>query len=84
MIAKGLVGTPRFLNEFDYYSDVSEAETDPIVRDVFRPLGLGWAAGYLVKLPHDDMLVVNVEQRYELGPIQGEALARLNDQTVPA
>jgi DNA-binding CsgD family transcriptional regulator len=83
VIAKGLVGVPRFLNEFDFYSDLSEAETDPIVQEIFRPIGMGWAAGFLVKLPHDDLLVVNVEQRFELGPIQGDALARLDSLYSP-
>jgi DNA-binding CsgD family transcriptional regulator len=82
-IAKGLVGLPRFLNEYDFYSDLSDADSDPIVQDVFRPIGLGWAAGFVNKLPHDDLLVVNVEQRFELGPIQGDDLARLDSLYSP-
>jgi DNA-binding CsgD family transcriptional regulator len=77
VVAKGLVGVPRFVNEDDYF-DPGGAEADPMVRDLFRAEGLGWAAGFLVQLPHGDMIVMNVEQFYERGPIRGDDLARLD------
>jgi DNA-binding CsgD family transcriptional regulator len=78
VISKGLVGVPRFLNEDDYYGSLEDAESDPIVTEVFRPEGMGWAAGWLLQLPHGDLLVMNVEQYFERGPIRGDALARLD------
>jgi DNA-binding CsgD family transcriptional regulator len=78
VIAKGLVGVPRFLNEYDYYDGPEDAEKDPIVTEVFRQSGLGWAAGWLIQLPHGDTLVMNVEQYYERGPIVGDTLAQLD------
>jgi DNA-binding CsgD family transcriptional regulator len=78
VIKKGLVGVPRFLNEFDYYDTLEDAERDAIVTEVFRQDGMGWAAGWLLTVPHGDTLIMNVEQWYEKGPIAGEALERLD------
>lgn len=78
VISRGLVGVPRFLNEYDFYTDPADADNDPIVTEVFRKEGLGWAAGWILQLPHGDTIIMNVEQRFERGPIVGEALARLN------
>lgn len=78
VMAKGMVGLPRFLNEDDYFANLDEAEQDPMVRDLFRAEGFGWAAGFLVQLPHGDLVVMNVEQYYERGPIRGDDLARLD------
>lgn len=82
VVAKGLVGVPRFLNEFDYYEPGQE-NIDPIVTEVFRPAGFGWAAGWLQQLPHGDLAVFNVEQYADRGPIQGEDLARLDSLYSP-
>lgn len=78
VIAKGLLGVPRFLNEYDYYSSPEDAANDPIVTEVFRKEGFGWAAGWIQQLPHGDLLVMNVEQYYERGPIGRDALDRLD------
>ncbi len=77
VISRGLVGVPRFLNEDDYFAP-GEAETDPLVNEVFRPVGYGWAAGWLLQLPHGDIALMNIEQYYERGPIRGDDLARLD------
>lgn len=74
---KGLVGLPRFINEDDYF-DEGDLEKDPIVTDLFRPAGFGWAAGFLLQLPHQDTILFNVEQYQERGPIRGEPLRRLD------
>jgi DNA-binding CsgD family transcriptional regulator len=78
VIERGLVGAPRFLNEYDFYGGLDGAEQDPIVVEVFRKQGMGWAAGWVNQTPHGDMIVMNVEQYYERGPIVGDALARLD------
>ncbi|KQX40163.1 hypothetical protein ASD04_05870 [Devosia sp. Root436] len=78
VMAKGLVGLPRFVNEDDYFDSPADADADPMVRDLFREEGFGWAAGFMVQLPHGDMIVMNIEQYYERGPIRGDDLARLD------
>jgi DNA-binding CsgD family transcriptional regulator len=77
VMAKGLVGVPRFVNEDDYLAP-GEAETDPMINELFRSEGFGWAAGFIQDLPHGDLVVLNLEQYYERGPIRGDALERLN------
>jgi DNA-binding NarL/FixJ family response regulator len=77
VVRRGLVGAPRFLTEVDYF-DAGQVETDPIVNEVFKPAGFGWAAGFLNMLPHDDLVLVNVEQYWNRGPIEGDTLDRLN------
>lgn len=78
VMEKGLVGVPRFLNEYDYYSSLEDADRDPIVTEVFRDEGFGWAAGFLLQTPHSDLVIMNVEQYFERGPIVGDDLARLD------
>jgi DNA-binding CsgD family transcriptional regulator len=78
VISKGLVGAPRFLNEYDYYSSPEDAHSDPIVTEIFQKEGMGWAAGWLLQVPHGDTIIMNVEQYYDRGPIVGDALARLD------
>jgi DNA-binding CsgD family transcriptional regulator len=77
VMAKGLVGVPRFVNEDDYLSP-GEAETDPMINELFRAEGFGWASGFVQDLPHGDLVILNLEQFYERGPIRGVALDRLN------
>ena len=77
VVAKGLVGLPRFLTEVDYF-DPGQAETDPMVNELFRTEGFGWAAIFMLQLPQGDMVIMNVEQYHERGPVQGDALERLN------
>src|SRR5438477_638280 len=50
VVAKGLVGLPRFVNEDDYLAP-GEAERDPMINELFRPEGFGWAAGFVQALP---------------------------------
>lgn len=78
VVAKGLVGLPRFVNEDDYFDGPESADNDVMVRELFRAEGFGWAAGFLAQLPHGDMIVLNMEQYYERGPIRGDDLARLD------
>ena len=70
VMAKGLVGAPRFVNEDDYLAP-GEAETDPMINELFRAEGFGWASGFIQDLPHGDLVILNLEQFYERGPIRG-------------
>jgi DNA-binding CsgD family transcriptional regulator len=77
VIAKGLMGMPRFVNEYDYLAP-GEDLTDPMINELFRPAGLGRAAGFVNQLPHGDIVILNMEQYWERGPIRGDDLARLD------
>lgn len=78
VISRGLVGAPRFLNEYDFYGGPEGADCDPIVTEVFRREGMGWAAGWITQMPHGDTVIMNVEQYFDRGPIVGESLSRLD------
>jgi DNA-binding CsgD family transcriptional regulator len=75
--ARGLVGYPAFLTEKDIYPPGEELN-DPMINELFRPEGLGRGAGFMMQLPHGDVVIATVEQYWERGPIAGESLDRLN------
>jgi len=77
VIARGLVGLPRFINEDDYFEPGQE-HADPLIQELLRPAGFGYAAGFLLQLPHGDLVTLNMEQYWERGPIRGDDLARLD------
>lgn len=55
-----------------------EIETSPIYRDFFRPRGLGWSIGTSIVPMTGDVLVVSLERRHDLGPVENEVKARLD------
>ena len=69
---------PAFLVEHDFWTEAQLAET-PIYRDFFRPRGLGWSAGTGLPMATGDNIVFSVERRFDAGPLEKDAVARLND-----
>jgi len=67
-----------FLREYDCYTD-DELAADPVYRDLLWPAGLGWAAATVITAPTGDLLVISVERDRANGPIENEAVDRLND-----
>jgi DNA-binding CsgD family transcriptional regulator len=55
-----------------------EIETAPIYRDFFRPRGFGWSIGTSIVPLTGDVLVVSLERRYELGPVDDACKAILD------
>lgn len=66
-----------FVNEFDIYSR-EELEREPIYTEFLRPHGLGWAAATAVPVPSGDNLIIDVECRFERGPVGRPLLRRLD------
>ena len=77
LIAQGLVGAPHFVTEEDIFDDEREL-TDPMINELFRPYGFGRGAGFIVELPHGDMVIISVEQYWDRGHIRGRNLDTLN------
>lgn len=77
VIDRGFVGLPRFVTQEELLTP-EQIATDPMINDLFRAEGLGYAAGFIVQLPHGDIVIVNAEQYTERGPMVGESLARLD------
>jgi DNA-binding CsgD family transcriptional regulator len=66
-----------FLRDDDLYAP-AERESDPFYRDLLYPRGLGWGAGVAFPLPTGDRLSINVEREYARGPVEREAIERLD------
>ena len=67
-----------FVVEDDIFSRPALA-ADPTYRDFLRPRGLGWAAGTALSLPTHDILVLSMEREYARGPVEPEAVGRLDE-----
>ena len=68
---------PGFLREVDMYT-LEEHEADSFYRKYIFPIGLGHAAGTVIATPTNDRLVVVLERERVRGPVEPEAIARLN------
>lgn len=62
---KGLVG---FSTDHDTLPE-EEIENDPLYRDFFRPRGFGWSIGTSIVPLTGDVLVISLERRFDLGPV---------------
>ncbi len=65
-----------FLRDLDVYS------IEDLERDAFwefcRPRGFGWGAATIIPVPTGDVLVFDIERRYETGPVEVELIQRLD------
>lgn len=77
VFARNLVGIPRFAQAEELMSE-AEHLTDPMVNELFRPYGFGRAAGFITQLPHGDMIIMNVEQFWERGPVARKSMQVLD------
>jgi DNA-binding CsgD family transcriptional regulator len=66
-----------FMREVDMFT-AEEMDQEPTFRDLLRPRGYGWAAGALVQVPSDDMLLFSIERRFADGPVDRSAIVELN------
>ena len=68
---------PGFVTDHDTLP-AAEIENSPLYRDFFRPRGLGWSIGTSIVPLTGDVLVVSLERRYELGPVEDSVKAILD------
>jgi DNA-binding CsgD family transcriptional regulator len=66
-----------FVTDYDAFTP-EELEREPVYVEVYRKIGLGWAAGTMFPMPSGDLLVFSFERRYERGPIEREAVSVLD------
>jgi hypothetical protein len=52
---------------------------DPIYRDLLWPVGLGWCAATVIRLPTGDELFVSVERERSRGPVEAKAVEQLDE-----
>lgn len=68
---------PGFVTDLDVFTR-EEWEADPIRREYFVPRGFGWGVATGIKVPTGDLLIFHGERRLEDGPVEREAVARLD------
>ena len=66
-----------FATDLDTYT-MEELEREPVYVEVFRKIGLGWAAGTMFPMPSGDFIVFSFERAYERGPVEREAIEALD------
>lgn len=66
-----------FVTDLDVFTD-AEWEADPIRREYFVPRGFGWGVATGIRVPTGDLLIFHGERRLEEGPVEREAVARLD------
>jgi hypothetical protein len=66
-----------FLRERDIYSE-EELAADPLYRDLLWPVGLGHCAATVIPAPTGDVLVISVERRRSLGPVEDAVVRQLD------
>ncbi|MDB5541313.1 MAG: hypothetical protein JWQ89_3040 [Devosia sp.] len=68
---------PGFVTDLDVFTR-EEWEADPIRREYFVPRGFGWGVATGIKVPTGDLLIFHGERRLEDGPVERDAVARLD------
>lgn len=68
---------PRFLTDLDAFTR-EELEADPYQREYLRPQGFGWCVGTTIRSPAGDLLVFSAERKLDKGPVEREAIDRLD------
>jgi DNA-binding CsgD family transcriptional regulator len=66
-----------FLGDLDVYTR-EEMDREPVFTEFHRPRGLGWGAACAIRVPTGDMLIFDVERRFEAGPVEPETVQRLD------
>jgi DNA-binding CsgD family transcriptional regulator len=66
-----------FMSDTDVMT-LEEMAIDPVFQDILRPAGLGWTAGSVIPAPSGDLIVFDIDRRYERGPYDRAALTLLD------
>jgi DNA-binding CsgD family transcriptional regulator len=67
-----------FLTDLDVLT-LEELDQEPIYRDLWRPWGIGWAAGTAIPIPTGEKLTFVVTRLTERGPVEREVVQRLDE-----
>jgi hypothetical protein len=67
-----------FLTELDVFTP-DELDQEPIYRDFWRPLGIGWAVGTAVPIPTGETVLLFMTRRTERGPFERAIVQKLDE-----
>lgn len=67
-----------FLTDLDIFTR-EELDREPVYTEFLRPRGFGWAAATGIEAPSGDALLVDIERRLDLGPVDRATLSRLDE-----
>jgi DNA-binding CsgD family transcriptional regulator len=67
-----------FLTELDVLTP-NELDQEPMIRDYFRPQGIGWLVGTVLPIPTGENLIFVLTRRTERGPVEREFVQKLDE-----
>jgi DNA-binding CsgD family transcriptional regulator len=66
-----------FLTELDVFR-ADELDSEPLFRDMWRPLGIGSVVGTAIPIPTGENVILVMTRRTELGPVERSVVERLD------
>jgi hypothetical protein len=69
---------PSFLIDVEFFTP-EELDREPIYRDVWRPMGVGWGMATAIPIPTGENATFVLSRRTELGPFDRAAADRLDE-----
>jgi DNA-binding CsgD family transcriptional regulator len=69
---------PGFLTESDLFTP-DELDTEPLFRDMWRPLGIGWVVATAISIPTGEKVTFAFTRRTECGPAERAAVQKLDE-----
>jgi DNA-binding CsgD family transcriptional regulator len=67
-----------FLTELDL-GTLDELDREPIYRDFWRPLGIGWSAATAIPIPTGENAIICLTRRTERGPVERSFVQKLDE-----
>ena len=67
-----------FLTELDVFTP-DELDLEPLYRDMWRPLGIGWVVGTAIPIPTGEHVILVMTRRTERGPVERAVVQKLDE-----
>lgn len=67
-----------FLTELDVFK-MEELDLEPIYRDMWRPLGIGWVVATAIPIPTGENVILVMTRHTERGPVERRVVAKLDE-----
>jgi DNA-binding CsgD family transcriptional regulator len=67
-----------FLTELDIFAP-EELDLEPLYRDMWRPLGIGWVVGTAIPIPTGENVILVITRRTERGPVERDVVQKLDE-----